>query len=67
MHAAIVRPDLGGRAACGVESLPESFAIVFVGAKYMLADLQKQLQARAKAKLPEDHTLPIVRRAVVSS
>ena len=58
-------PTLADGRPVALESLPESFAIVFVGAKYMLADLQKQLQARAKAKLPEDHTLPIVRRAVV--
>jgi hypothetical protein len=58
-------PTLADGRPVALESLPESFAIVFVGAEYMLADLQKQLQARAKAKLPEDHTLPIVRRSVV--
>jgi hypothetical protein len=43
-------------------TLPEFFSVVYVGEKDVLANLQRQIQTRAKYKLPEDRQLPLGRR-----
>jgi hypothetical protein len=48
-----------------LDTLPEFFKIIFAGDRGMLADLQRQLKARAKYKQPVNRRLPVVRRDVV--
>eukprot|EP01049_Picozoa_sp_SAG25_P003381 SAG25_NODE_194_length_12183_cov_70.943893_1_plen_107_part_00 len=60
-------PTMADGRPVSLDTLPETFQIVFVGAGSLLADLQRQLIARAGIDALEFRALPVVRRAAIKS
>jgi hypothetical protein len=60
-------PTMADGRPVSLATLPETFQIVFVGAGSLLADLQRQLLARADIDALEFRALPVVRRAAIES
>jgi hypothetical protein len=58
-------PTMADGRPVALDTLPETFQIVFVGTGSLLADLQRQLIARAGIDALDYRVLPVVRRAAI--